>query len=199
MPELLHPDRPRRGNPNGQPIDAYNLGNGSITDVDQRSVIDAGFLELVRLGVLPANDPTIESSLTVVDDTIERQTPSGPGFYRYGTTPTESVDGYGDCLPAQRVQLLADRRALAADRHRAPGTCGRCCRGERGEYDDRRGRLGVRRPAADRDASMTSGQGLEPEQVWEDPDLPASPFGTDPDHRLDRLQPTASRPARPAR
>ena len=28
--------------------------------------------------------------------------------------------------------------------------------------------------------NMTSGQGLEPEQVWEDPDVAASPFGTDP-------------------
>jgi glucoamylase len=28
--------------------------------------------------------------------------------------------------------------------------------------------------------NMTSGQGLEPEQVWEDPALPASPFGSDP-------------------
>ena len=27
---------------------------------------------------------------------------------------------------------------------------------------------------------MTSGQGLEPEQAWEDPDLAASPFGSDP-------------------
>ena len=27
---------------------------------------------------------------------------------------------------------------------------------------------------------MTSGQGLEPEQAWEDPDVAASPFGTDP-------------------
>ena len=27
---------------------------------------------------------------------------------------------------------------------------------------------------------MTSGQGLEPEQVWEDPAVPASPYGTDP-------------------
>ena len=27
---------------------------------------------------------------------------------------------------------------------------------------------------------MTSGQGLEPEQAWEDPAVPASPYGTDP-------------------
>ena len=28
--------------------------------------------------------------------------------------------------------------------------------------------------------NMQSGQGLEPEQAWEDPDLAASPYGTDP-------------------
>ena len=37
--------------------DSVNLGNGSLPSVDQRSLVDAGFLELVRLGVLPANDP----------------------------------------------------------------------------------------------------------------------------------------------
>src|SRR4029079_17099370 len=43
---------------NGDPNEAvaYNVGNGGPT-LDQRSVIDAGFLELVRLGELPANDP----------------------------------------------------------------------------------------------------------------------------------------------
>lgn len=75
----------------------YSLGNEETAEVDQRAVIHAGFLDLVRLGVLPASDPTIRSSLTVVDDTIERQTPSGPGFYRYGYSPTESTDGHGDC------------------------------------------------------------------------------------------------------
>jgi glucoamylase len=28
--------------------------------------------------------------------------------------------------------------------------------------------------------NMQSGQGLEPEQAWEDPDVAASPSGTDP-------------------
>jgi glucoamylase len=44
----------------------------------------------------------VRSSLSVVDQVIERQTPSGPGFYRYGTgtSPSEagSEDGYGDCF-----------------------------------------------------------------------------------------------------
>ena len=33
-----------------------------------------------------------------MDATIRRETPSGPGFYRYGTDrPTGTEDGYGDC------------------------------------------------------------------------------------------------------
>ena len=68
----------------------YNVGNGGAT-LDQRSVIDAGFLELVRLGELSASDPVVANSLSVVDATIERTTPNGPGWLRY------NGDGYGDC------------------------------------------------------------------------------------------------------
>jgi glucoamylase len=52
--------------------------------------------------------------------------------------------------------------------------------GERGEYDvaDRQSASAVTLLTAMRD--MTSGQGLEPEQVWEDAALAASPYGTDP-------------------
>ena len=71
--------------------------------------------------------------------------------------------------------------------------------GERGEYDIAAGDSGDAGSLLTAMRNMTSGQGLEPEQVWEDPDVPASPFGTDPTHRLDRLRPTVSPPARPAR
>ena len=54
----------KTGDPNAAV--SYNVGNGGPT-LDQRSVIDAGFLELSRLGELPANDPTIAQSLPVVD------------------------------------------------------------------------------------------------------------------------------------
>ncbi len=50
----------KTGDPNA--AISYNLGNGG-PDADQRAVMDAGFLELPRLGVLPADDPTIASSL----------------------------------------------------------------------------------------------------------------------------------------
>jgi hypothetical protein len=52
--------------------------------------------------------------------------------------------------------------------------------GERGQYELDTGRL---LPAVQRLAAMRGGAqgvGLIPEQVWEQPDLPASPFGTDP-------------------
>ena len=69
---------------------AYNLGNGGPT-LDQRAVIDAGFLELVRLGALPADDPDVLRTLPIVDATIRRLTAAGPGWLRY------NGDGYGDC------------------------------------------------------------------------------------------------------
>src|SRR3712207_7919848 len=49
---------------NGDPDDGQSLeiNNGGGT-YDERAVVDAGFLELVRLGVLPADDPDVTGSL----------------------------------------------------------------------------------------------------------------------------------------
>jgi hypothetical protein len=44
---------------------AYDLGNGGPSSMDQRVVADAGFLELVRLGIKPAYDLVIINSLQV--------------------------------------------------------------------------------------------------------------------------------------
>jgi glucoamylase len=52
--------------------------------------------------------------------------------------------------------------------------------GERGEYDVAAGDGHDASTFLTAMRNMTSGQGLEPEQAWEDPDVPASPFGTDP-------------------
>jgi glucoamylase len=57
---------------------------------DKRDVVDAGFLELVRLGVRPANDAIIAHSVQVIDSTIRTETPNGPAFRRY------NHDGYGE-------------------------------------------------------------------------------------------------------
>ena len=71
---------------------SYTLGNGDPTSYDQRSVVDQGFLELVRLGELPASDPLVTNSLSGHRSRDRSApTPSGTGIMRY------NGDGYGDC------------------------------------------------------------------------------------------------------
>ena len=142
-------------------------------------MIDAGFLDLVRLGVLPASDPVVRSSLTVVDDTIMRDTPSGPGFYRYGTNDAGSEDGYGDCYEPDPTSCSLTG-APWAPTDTGSGHLWPVLDGERGEYDIANGQSSSARTLLRTMRNMSSGQGLEPEQVWEDPAVPASPFGSDP-------------------
>jgi glucoamylase len=168
----------KTGDPNA--AIAYGLGNGSIT-VDQRSVIDAGFLELVRLGVLRASDPDVQASVNIVDDTIEHSTPNGVGWYRYGTTttPDKSADGYGDCFqPSDSSCTVIGAPWPPTDT--GTGHLWPVLSSERGEYDIAGGDSGKASKLLTAMRKQTSGQGLEPEQVWEDPDLAPSPFGSDP-------------------
>jgi glucoamylase len=166
----------KTGDPNA--AISYGLGNGSIT-ADQRSIVDAGFLELVRLGILPASDRTVQASLKVVDAVIERETPSGPGFYRYGTSDPGSEDGYGDCHVADATSCTVEG-APWPPTNAGSGHLWPVLAGERGEYDVAGGKSASARTLLRAMRAMTSGQGLEPEQAWEDPDVPASPFGADP-------------------
>ena len=142
---------------------SYNVGNGGPT-LDQRSVIDAGFLELVRLGALSANDPDVVRSLPVVDSKIESTTPSGPGWHRY------NGDGYGDG---------------ASDGHpwapsgQGTGHLWPVLSAERGEQDLAAGDASTATSLLVGMDRFASGIGLIPEQDWELPDLAASPFGTD--------------------
>lgn len=167
----------KTGDPNA--AITYSLGNGGPT-LDQRTVIDAGFLELVRLGILPATDPDIQASVGVVDAHIAVTTPSGVGFYRYGDSAADgSADGYGDCYQPSQTSCTTSG-APWPPTGTGTGHLWPVLNGERGEYDlaDSDTADATSLLTAMRD--MTSGQGLEPEQVWEDPDRPASPFGSDP-------------------
>ena len=85
--------------------------------------------------MLPASDPVVKSSLTVVDDTIERQTPSGPGFYRYGTSSARSEDGYGDCFQPERRPSCTPTGAPWPPTDTGTGHLWPVLSGERGEYD----------------------------------------------------------------
>jgi glucoamylase len=167
----------KTGDPNA--AITYSLGNGGPT-VDQRQVIDAGFLDLVRLGELPANDPDIQASVAVVNKQISVSTPSGTGFYRYGTSAADgSADGYGDCFQPSQTSCTTVG-APWAPTGVGTGHLWPVLSGEHGEYEVAAGDTSSAQSLLTSMRNMTSGQGLEPEQAWEDPDLAASPFGSDP-------------------
>jgi glucan 1,4-alpha-glucosidase len=152
----------KTGDPNA--AISYNLGNGGPT-LDQREVIDAGFLELARLGLLSEHDADLVRSLDVVDATIQRTTDSGDGFYRY------NGDGYGD--------RSTDGRPWAPS-GQGNGHVWPVLAGERGQWELDTGDLAGAVVRLEAMRGMASGVGLIPEQAWELPDLVRSPFGTDP-------------------
>src|SRR5437899_6139226 len=152
----------KTGDPNA--AISYNVGNGGPT-LDQRTVIDQGFLETVRLGLMPASDPTIVQSLPVVDATIKAVTSTGAGFHRY------NGDGYGD--------RASDGRPWAPT-GQGTGHLWPALAGERGEFEIASGSAGSALPRLEAMRDGASGVGLIPEQDWEGPDLSASPFDTDP-------------------
>ncbi|HKT03299.1 MAG TPA: glucodextranase DOMON-like domain-containing protein [Rugosimonospora sp.] len=157
---------------------SYGLGNGSVS-ADQRAVVDAGFLELTRLGILRATDPDIRTSLSIVDSVIGRQTRSGQGYYRYGTAAPGSEDGYGDCYEPDPTTCSPSGAPWPAT-DTGSGHLWPVLSGERAEQQLQAGdRAGAARLLAAMDAD-SSGVGLVPEQGWENPDLAASPYGSDP-------------------
>jgi glucoamylase len=171
------------GNPNA--TETYDLGNGSLSNVDQRDVIDASFLELTRLGELPANDPTVQASLTVADSVLESQTASGPGWHRYGVKagqlgqPAGSTDGYGDCYVPDPTSC-SPTGAPWFPTGTGSGHPWPLLAGERAEQDLQTGDVAAAASLAATMQQMSSGLGLVPEQAWEDPSTPASPYGSDP-------------------
>ena len=160
----------KTGDPNA--AISYNLGNGGPT-LDQRQVIDAGFLELVRLGLFPANDPDVVRSLSIVDATIERATPSGSGWLRY------NGDGYGDCHVGAGTSCSAEGAPWAPS-DQGTGHIWPVLGVERAEEEQALGNAGAAARILRAIVAQSSGIGLVPEQVWDFPDVAASPFGTDP-------------------
>jgi glucan 1,4-alpha-glucosidase len=176
-----------RLSPTGHPNlhETYDLGNGSLSKVDQRDVADAGFLELTRLGELAPRSSDVLRSLPVTDSVIESTTASGPGWHRYGVSPAlfgrhpGSTDGYGDCyVPDPTTCSPAGAPWFgpgAGSGHPWP-----LLDGERAEQDLQSGQPAAAAALALTMQRMAWGAGTMPEQVWEDPDVPASPYGSDP-------------------
>jgi glucoamylase len=149
----------------------YTIGDGGPT-IDQRAVVDPSFLEMVRLGVKPADAPGVTGTLPVVDRELGVVTPTGQFWHRY------NFDGYGETPDGGPFP--------------GPGNTGRLWpifAGERGEYElaaasaAGAGDAGRARAAArlhDIAATANSGR-LLPEQVW-DANPPSGRPGYEPGH-----------------
>ena len=151
------------GNPeSGRPRTIANDG----PTYDEREIVDGGFLELVRLGVKPADDETIRNSVTAVDDSIRVDTPHGPAWYRY------VGDAYGEIA-------AGDPGAPWAGTGDGRGRLWPIFTGERGEYELRAradgpdGFGGTDEDALEPDALLETMAGfgnsgrMLPEQVWD--------------------------------
>jgi glucoamylase len=126
-----------------------------------RDVVDAGFLELVRYGVRGADDPIIVNSVKVVDAIIKKGLPQGPGFYRY------NHDGYGQGDLGQDWYVGCSFGV---------GRPWPLLTGERGHYELATGN--DPKPYIQYLEAFAGSRGLLPEQVWDMPNLPNTPFVT---------------------
>lgn len=144
----------------------YNIGDSGPT-VDQRKVVDPSYLELVRLGVKPANDPAVLNTVRVVDRQLASGDASGRFFWH-----RFNFDGYGEKkdgspwdigFPSNPTEVWSNNVTI--------GRNWPIFGGERGEYELLAGNsAGARTRLANMAVAANDGNML-PEQVWA-PDFP---------------------------
>lgn len=143
----------RDEDPNRGTLTLANQAPGERYEFPAKEIVDGGFLELVRYGVRPADDPIIQDSIRVVDTLLKAETPSGPCWRRY------THDGYGQRDDGSPYKFWGVGRPWPL------------LTGERGHYEIAAGRdPGPYLRALEK---FAEGVGLIPEQIWDAPDLPS--------------------------
>lgn len=127
---------------------------GAPESYPARNVVDGGFLQLVRYGILSADDPLILDTLPVIDSAIKVQTPQGTCWHRY------NHDGYGQKPDGGPYQGWGQGRPWPL------------LTGERGHYELAAGKDA--RPLLHTMEHFSGGVNLLPEQIWNGPDLPGT-------------------------
>jgi glucoamylase len=175
------PDNP----PDPDSPTTYEMGDAGPSEIDQRLVVDTSYLELVRLGVKPANDLDIVHTLEVVDSKaivgpfstppnepqkrgLRVKTPNGTFWYRY------NFDGYGEQRDGEPWDIgFPHCDTLPKPCLESQDTIGRAWpifAGERGEYELASEGSAAAASASERLASIakTGNSGyMLPEQVWD--------------------------------
>ena len=126
------------------------------------------------------SDPDVQASLGVLDNRDLRGDASGTGHYRYGDSAAAgSADGYGDCYQPSQSSCSVPG-APWPPTGTGTGHLWPVLSGERAESDIAAGQDSAAAGLPNAMLNFSSGVGLVPEQAWEDPDLAASPYGSDP-------------------
>ncbi len=131
------------GNPNDS--NTINIANGGGS-YDERAIVDSGFLELVRQGVMPANSTYITQSLAAIDGTIKQTINGNDYWYRY------NHDGYGETASGANYTGAGIGRLWPI------------LSGERGIYTIADGGSGD--AALTAMMASTNSSGMIPEQIW---------------------------------
>jgi glucoamylase len=132
----------------------YNIGDSGPDNVDQRTVVDPSYLELVRLGIKRWDDPVVRNTVSVVDAQLGVGTPNGTFWHRY------NFDGYGEQADGSPWDI-----GFPAGSQATIGRIWPIFAGERGEYELLAGGSASQRlnsiAQAGNDGYML------PEQVWD--------------------------------
>jgi len=143
---------------NDNPNDGAKMEiNSSSLVVDERKILDAGFLELVRLGIKGPHDPLIVESLKLIDQLIKVKTPAGEAWYRY------NHDAYGETPDGGNY-----------DARNGIGRLWTLLTGERGEYELAASDIAAARRRLNTMAGFANDGLMIPEQVWDRQERPAA-------------------------
>jgi glucoamylase len=148
----INPTDPNFPDPHADPnTTMIQIANGGGLH-HARNVVGGDFLQLVRYGIRPANDPVVRSSIEVIDRVLKRDLPQGPCWRRY------NHDGYGQ---------KPDGAAFDGD---GEGRSWPILTGERGHYELAAGRDPM--PFIKAIEKFGNQGGMITEQLWDADDLP---------------------------
>jgi len=150
---MMPPARVQQENADGLTLKMPNLPSDSKVH-PAIDILSPDAICLVRFGLRSATDPRILDTVKLLDETLKRDTKTGPVWVR------STDDGYGetaDGAPFQKFGIGRGWPLLA---------------GERGHYEIAAGNSGYALDLLKTMARQTSACGMIPEQVWDAEDIP---------------------------
>jgi glucoamylase len=150
---MMPPERIQKKNADGLTLKMPNLPTASKVHLAV-DILSPDAICLVRFGLRSATDPRILDTIKLLDETLKRDTKTGPVWVR------STDDGYGETAdggPFQKSGIGRGWPLLA---------------GERGHYEIAAGNPDYALELLKTIARQTSACGMIPEQVWDAEDIP---------------------------